>query len=154
MIRYDLKCAEGHEFESWFASSSAYDKLAAVGMVTCSLCGSDKVEKALMAPRVPKKGNAKADIAPAPEETQEDKAPVLSAPAGAEVEQKLAALRAEIEKNSDYVGGNFASEARKMHVGDTDARAIHGEATLSEAKSLLEDGVPVAPLPFGPKRNS
>ena len=147
MIRYDLKCAEGHVFESWFASSAAYDKLSAAGMVACSLCGSDKVEKALMTPRVPKKGAEKvADT--------EEKAPVISAPAGADVAAKLAALRAEIEKNSDYVGDKFAAEARKMHLGDTETRAIHGEATLSDAKSLLEDGVPVAPLPFTPKRNS
>lgn len=151
MIRYDLKCAEGHEFESWFASSAAYDKLAAAGMVTCSLCGSDKVEKALMAPRVPAKGNARTSSAPSDSEPE---APVLSAPAGAEVEKTLAAMRAEVEKNSDYVGNKFATEARKMHVGDTEARAIYGEATLSDAKSLIEDGVPVAPLPFGPKRNS
>jgi len=151
MIRYDLKCADGHEFESWFASSAAYDKLAAVGMVTCSLCGSEKVEKALMAPRVPTKGNAKSG---AVADGSENKAPVLSAPAGAEVEKTLAAMRAEVEKNSDYVGNKFAAEARKMRVGDTETRAIYGEATLSDAKSLIEDGVPVAPLPFGPKRNS
>lgn len=147
MIRYDLKCADGHEFESWFASSAAYDKLSAAGVVMCSLCGTDKVEKALMTPRVPKKG------AEATSESGDEK-PVISAPAGAEVESKLAALRAEIEKNSDYVGNKFASEARKMHVGDAETRAIHGEATLADAKSLLEDGVPVAPLPFTPKRNS
>ncbi|MGB0411118.1 MAG: DUF1178 family protein [Pikeienuella sp.] len=152
MIRYDLKCADGHDFEAWFASSSAYDKLAAAGMVTCSLCGSDKVEKALMAPRVPKKGNSKTEQpAPAPQPEPE---PVLTAPVGAEVEKRLAALRAEVEKNSDYVGDKFAAEARKMHVGDSEARAIHGEATLADAKSLIEDGVPVAPLPFAPKRNS
>ena len=148
MIRYDLKCADGHEFEAWFASSAADDKLAAVGMVTCSLCGSDKVEKALMAPRVPKKGNSKTEHpAPTPE-------PSLTAPVGAEVEKKLAALREEVEKNSDYVGDKFAAEARKMHTGDSEARAIHGEATLADAKSLIDDGVPVAPLPFAPKRNS
>lgn len=147
MIRYDLKCADGHVFESWFASSSAYDKLAAAGMVSCSLCGSEKVEKTLMAPRLPTKGNAKTG-------TPESKEPVLSAPVGAEIEKKLAELRAEIEKNSDYVGNKFADEARKMHLGDTETRAIHGEATLSDAKSLAEDGIPVAALPFGPKRNS
>lgn len=147
MIRYDLKCADGHVFESWFASSAAYDKLAAAGMVECSLCGSDKVEKTLMAPRVPSKGNTKAEATNTSE-------PALSAPVAAEIEKKLAELRAEVEKNSDYVGNKFADEARKMHVGDTETRAIHGEATLSDAKSLAEDGIPVAALPFGPKRNS
>ena len=154
MIRYDLKCAEGHEFEAWFASSAAFDKLAAAGMVSCSLCGSEKVEKALMAPRLPKKGNAVTGDAPGETLPAPAGEPMLSAPAGAEIEQKLAALRAEIEKNSDYVGDRFAAEARKMHLGDSETRAIHGEATLADAKSLLEDGVPVAPLPFTPKRNS
>ncbi|MEM7267805.1 MAG: DUF1178 family protein [Pseudomonadota bacterium] len=142
MIRYDLKCAEGHEFEAWYASSAAYDKLAEQGFVACSVCGSTKVEKALMAPRVPAKGNQK-----------EDAQPMLSAPSNP-IEEKLKELRAEVEKNSDYVGDQFASEARAMHVGDKEHRAIYGEASKEDAKSLMEDGVPVAPLPFIPRRNS
>ncbi|MGB0505405.1 MAG: DUF1178 family protein [Pikeienuella sp.] len=141
MIRYDLKCDKDHEFEAWFPNSAAYDDQAARGFVTCSICGSSEVTKMLMAPRVPKKGNAKADQ------------PMLSAPGGTELEQKLSAMRAEIEANSDYVGKNFAEEARKIHDGDGEKRSIHGEATGEEAKALIEDGVPVAPLPFMAKRN-
>lgn len=108
----------------------------------CSHCGSQKVEKALMAPRVPVKGNqAKAE-------------PMLSAGPNAEIEKKLSALRAEVEKSSDYVGDQFAAEARAMHIGDKEHRPIYGEATKDDAKSLVEDGVPVAPLPFMPRRNS
>lgn len=142
MIRYDLKCAKGHAFEAWFPSSADYDDQAARGLVTCSHCGSSTVEKALMAPRVPAKG-ARAEAEP-----------MLSAGPNAEIEKKLAALRAEIEKSSDYVGDRFAAEARAMHLGDKEHRPIYGEATKDDAKSLVEDGVPVAPLPFMPRRNS
>ena len=142
MIRYDLKCDQGHAFEAWFPSSADYDDQAARGLVMCSHCSSSKVEKALMAPRVPKKG-AKGEAEP-----------MLSAGPNAEIEKKLSELRAEIEKNSDYVGDRFASEARAMHVGDKEHRPIYGEATKDDAKSLVEDGVPVAPLPFMPRRNS
>lgn len=142
MIRYDLKCADGHAFEAWFPSSADYDDQAARGLVMCSHCGSQKVEKALMAPRVPARGN------------KGQAEPMLSAGPNAEIEKKLAELRAEIEKSSDYVGDRFAAEARAMHVGDKEHRPIYGEATKDDAKSLVEDGVPVAPLPFMPRRNS
>ncbi len=146
MIRYDLKCEDGHAFEAWFPSSADYDDQAERGLVMCSHCGSQKVEKALMAPRVPAKGNRKGDEAGAE--------PMLSAGPNAEIEKKLAELRAEVEKSSDYVGDRFAAEARAMHVGDKEHRPIYGEATKDDAKSLVEDGVPVAPLPFMPRRNS
>lgn len=146
MIRYNLKCAEGHQFEAWFGSSSAFDDQAARGLVSCAVCGSIKVEKALMSPGVPAKTNRKTE---APAATE----PMISGPAPAEITEKLAALRREIEKNSNYVGKKFASEARAMHLGDSEPRAIHGEATREEAKSLIEDGVPIAPLPFLPKRD-
>ena len=142
MIRYDLKCEQGHDFEAWFPSSADYDSQAERGLVLCSVCGSQKVEKALMAPRVPAKSNARAD------------APLMASGPNAEIEKKLSELRAEIEKSSDYVGDKFASEARAMHVGDKEHRPIYGEATKEDAKSLVEDGVPVAPLPFMPRRNS
>ena len=146
MIRYDLKCSEGHQFEAWFASSSAFDEQVERGFVSCSICGNAKVEKALMAPRVPVKGNAKA-------ETDAGEKPMMSAPIDPEVSEKLAELRRHVEANSDYVGKDFASEARKIHLGETEARSIYGEASGEEAKSLAEDGVPVAPLPFMPRRN-
>lgn len=146
MIRYDLKCSQGHGFEAWFASSSAFEDQAARGLVSCAICGSDDVEKALMAPGVPAKGNAGAAEAPAEK-------PMMSAPVPKEIAEKLAELRRHVEANSDYVGTDFAKEARKMHLGETESRSIYGEASREEAKSLADDGVPVAPLPFIPRRN-
>lgn len=143
MIQYSLKCAEGHQFDSWFQSASAFDKLQAAGHVACAICGSAKVNKALMAPRV---GNG--DTARDAPET----AP-LTAPKSA-AEQALAALRAHVESNSDYVGGRFAQEARAMHTGDAPERPIWGEAKQDEAKALIDDGIAVAPLPFTPTRKS
>jgi hypothetical protein len=139
MIQYALKCADGHSFDSWFQSADAYEKLAAAGMVTCAVCGSPQVTKALMAPQV----RAARDAADKP----------LSKPASPQ-EQALAALKKQIEENSDYVGLNFAAEARSMHEGDSPSRPIYGEAKPDEARKLIEDGVPVAPLPFTPKRKS
>ena len=137
MIRFSLKCAEGHRFESWFQSAEAYDKLKAAGHVACSVCGSGDVEKAVMAPRV---------------RTARGKA-TLSGEASP-AEQALAALKRHVEENSEYVGMEFAREARAMHVGDAPERPIYGEAKAEEAKRLIEDGVPVAPLPFRPGRKS
>ncbi|MDO8884954.1 MAG: DUF1178 family protein [Pseudotabrizicola sp.] len=141
MIRYSLKCAQAHEFESWFQSATAFDALRAAGHVTCAICGSKDVEKLLMAPAVrPARAAATAPAALSQPET--------------DVEQAIAALRAQVEANSEYVGLNFAAEARKMHDGVTPERAIYGEAKPEEAKKLIEDGVPVAPLPFLPKRKA
>ena len=127
MIRYSLKCTDGHAFDSWFQSADAFDALAAKGLVTCAACGSDHVEKALMAPKV---GS-------------------LAVPAS-DIEKKIAALRRKVESEATYVGGRFAEEARAIH-GTQGDKAIYGEANAAEVKSLLEDGVPIAPLPFLPK---
>lgn len=131
MIKYALKCSDGHSFDSWFQSSDAFDKLRDSKMLTCSVCGKSDVEKAIMAPR-----RLKAD----------DETP-LSAPASP-AEQYLTDLRQKIEENSDNVGREFAKEARKIHEGEAPARAIHGEASLKEVKALVDDEIPVAPLPF------
>lgn len=148
MIQYSLKCSNGHSFDSWFQSASAFDKLVASKMVSCAICGVDHVEKAIMAPRV--RPARKAATAPdVPVKTQQP----LSTPANAQ-EAALAQLKEHVEKNSDYVGMNFAAEARAMHDGAAPARAIHGEAKLEDAKKLIEDGVPVAPLPFRPTRKT
>ena len=147
MIQYALKCAEGHAFDSWFQSAEAYDKLAAAGMVACAVCGSDKVEKAMMTPRV---GQSRKAAEPAPE-PQTDRP--LSKPASA-AEQALAALRRKVEETSDYVGLNFATEARAIHEGAAPERPIYGEAKPEEARALIEEGVPVAPLPFTPNRKT
>lgn len=140
MIRYDLKCDKGHEFDSWFQSAEAFDRLRATGHVACGLCGSAAVEKLLMAPAV--RPARKAGEKPALKPPQND------------IEAALAEMRRQIEENSDYVGLNFAAEARRMHEGEIEERAIYGEARPEEARALLEDGIPVAPLPFLPKRQA
>jgi hypothetical protein len=144
MIQFALKCASGHEFESWFKSGEGFEALVRAGHVSCPSCGSTEVGKALMAPRV--RPARKAAAAPAAERP-------LAAPAS-DVEEALAALRREVEKNSDYVGMNFAAEARRIHAGDAPERSIYGEAKPEEARKLIEDGVPVAPLPFIPQRKT
>ncbi|MBL3571437.1 hypothetical protein BV509_07380 [Rhodovulum sulfidophilum] len=149
MIRYALTCADGHRFESWFQSAAAFDTLLSGGHVTCAVCGNGAVSKALMAPNVAT-DRPGADPAP-PERTQS--APTLSAPAHP-AEQALADLRKRIEEKSDYVGLRFVQEARDMHAGLSPARPIHGEARADEALRLIEDGIPVAPLPFLPSRKT
>ena len=142
MIQYSLKCENDHGFDSWFASADAYDKLADNGMVSCAVCGSTKVSKAIMAPRV---RTTKGKEAPT--------APTLPTEKSA-AEQAMAEMREQVEQNSEYVGTNFATEALSMHLGDAPERAIYGEAKPEEAKSLIEDGIPVTPLPFMPTRKS
>lgn len=135
MIRFTLKCDNDHQFDGWFKSSEGFETLHAAGHVTCSICGSTAVSKSLMAP----------SVTPARSKT------ALSHP-GSDVEKALQKMRAEVEANSDDVGQNFATEARKMHDGEVPERSIYGTAKLEDAKKLVEDGVPVAPLPFMPKR--
>ncbi|MEL6914183.1 MAG: DUF1178 family protein [Pseudomonadota bacterium] len=138
MIRYTLKCREGHAFESWFSTAEGYEELRAAGHVTCAVCGSAEVEKSLMAPAVS-----------APAEAASLKA------AASPQEVALKKFKAHLDKNSDYVGRDFATRARAMHDGTEPDRAIHGEASFEEAKSLVEDGVPVTPLPFqSPRRTN
>lgn len=147
MIRYALKCAGDHAFESWFQSADAYDALARGGRVTCPVCGNADVAKTLMAPAVRPARAASGAAVP----TAQDRP--LSAP-GSEAEAALVALRRQIEANSDYVGLNFVAEARRIHAGDAPERSIYGEAKPDEARKLIEEGVPVAPLPFLPPRRT
>lgn len=149
MIRYSLKCANAHEFESWFQSAAAFEGLVRAAMVECPICGEHKVEKLLMAPAIRSGRNAPAS----PPEITEQTPPTLSKP-DTDMAKALAALRAEVEATSEYVGNDFASEARRMHAGEAPERAIYGETKLQEAKQLLEEGVPVAPLPFMPRRKT
>jgi hypothetical protein len=152
MIKFTLKCDADHSFESWFQSGDAFEKLLISGHLACSVCGSVKVKKSLMAPRVRPARNAvvPADAA----ETVETVQPMaLSAPQS-KAEAALAEMRKQVEENSDYVGGSFAKEARDMHLGDAPERSIYGTANAEQAKSLIEDGVPVLPLPFIPKENA
>ncbi len=143
MVRYSLACADGHAFDSWFASATAYDDLASRGLLTCADCGSARVDKALMAPAVT---TARRASPPAPEGA-------LTTPRDPR-EAALAKMRAKIEAESTYVGLSFAAEARAMHEGSTPERSIYGEAAPAEARALIEDGIPVAPLPFLPTRKA
>lgn len=138
MIRFALKCDKDHRFESWFASGEAFDTLKSQGHVACAICGSDAVQKDIMAPRV---SAARAADQP------------LSTPASP-AEQAVAELRKQVEKNADYVGKSFAKEAREIHDGSAPDRAIYGEANAKEARKLIEDGIPVLPLPFTPNRKA
>ena len=151
MIRYALRCERGHEFESWFQSSSAYDGQRKRGLVTCPACDSAKVEKAIMAPRIAGKRRSKNIEAPvaAPASKTAPNQLVMS-PQERELVTKLRELRDHVVKNADNVGKQFPEEARKMHYGETKHRAIYGEATSDEAKSLVDEGVEVAPLPVLP----
>jgi hypothetical protein len=156
MIRYSLTCKTGHGFDSWFQNAAAFDALRQAGQLACPVCGGAEVEKSLMAPAVKLAGSATAAGAgDAPADTAASgvtpSRPSLADPQS-ELEAAIAALRRQIEENSDYVGMNFATEARRMHDGDAPTRAIHGEARPEEARKLIEDGVPVAPLPFMPGR--
>jgi hypothetical protein len=146
MIRYALKCSADHGFDSWFQSAGAYDALLGAGRVACPVCGSTEVAKSLMAPAVRSSRGA----AGVPEVVSQPAGP-LAAP-GSDVEAALAELRRQVEANSDYVGLNFAAEARRIHAGEAPERSIYGEAKPDEARKLFEDGVPVAPLPFMPPR--
>lgn len=156
MIRYALVCEKGHAFESWFADSAAYDKQAKRGLVSCPQCGSAKVEKAIMAPRLATSKKHKAPVeAPvtpqAPTPAEAPPAPVaMISPQEREFRAKLKELRDHLVKNADHVGRQFPEEARKMHYGDIEHRSIYGEATPDEAKALAEEGIEVHPLPVLP----
>jgi len=146
MIVYDLACSEGHRFEGWFGSSDDYEDQRARGLLICPTCGTTEVAKAPMAPAVPAKGNQRQEVLH-PVASQ----PMANTPMPPQVQQALAALaraQAEALKNSTWVGDRFVEETRKMHYGEREEAPIHGQASLAEAKALLEEGVPVAPLPF------
>jgi len=154
MIRYNLRCERGHAFESWFQSSSAYESQEKRRLVSCPSCGSVKVERAIMAPRiVSKKGR---DSAPAPaaeiagtEVAATESTPLLMAQER-ELRAKIKELRDHITRNADNVGERFPTEARKMHYGDIEHRPIYGEASPDEARALIDEGVEVSPLPVLP----
>ncbi|AIT06435.1 hypothetical protein MC45_08705 [Sphingomonas taxi] len=132
MIVFDLRCGLDHVFEAWFASSAAYDAQAAAGLLACPMCGDTAIAKALMAPSIPAKSNRRADPPPA--------AAIKAAL------REIAADQARTLATSSWVGSDFATRARAMHDGDEVVRPIHGQASLAEAKALVADGVPVAPL--------
>ena len=158
MIKYKLRCTRGHEFETWFQNSAAFDKLAKRRQLTCATCGSEKVEKAIMSPRIAKRGGVKATASPREEQTStapmaETNAAVAArdsaadAPSGRAMRAAMKAFRQTVIGNSDYVGPRFAEEARRMHDDEAPSRGIYGEATAQEALELMEDGISILPLP-------
>ena len=155
MIHYNLRCEKGHAFESWFQSSSAYESQEKRKLVNCPVCGSDRVERAIMAPQIVSKkgrdiqGNDVPAPAPSAEVTAPGSTPLLMAQER-ELRAKLKELRDHIVKNADNVGERFPNEARKMHYGDIEHRPIYGEASPEEARSLIDEGVEVSPLPVLP----
>ncbi|QPM88968.1 DUF1178 family protein [Pseudooceanicola algae] len=145
MIQFSLKCDRDHRFDSWFQSSEAFEKLQGASMITCAICGSAHVDKAPMAPRVQtSRGD---DAAPGSNPLQTEAAQL-------QAEQAMAEMRRKVEATADYVGKDFARQAREIHDGAKPGRAIYGEARPEEARALLEDGVPVLPLPFTPRRKT
>jgi len=156
MIRYNLRCERGHEFESWFHSSSAYESQERRHLINCPSCGSAKVERAIMAPQIiSKKGRETAAPAPAeasaPAETAATTSTSLMMAHERELRAKLKELRDHIVNNADNVGDRFPTEARKMHYGDIEHRPIYGEASPEEARALIDEGVEVSPLPTLPE---
>ncbi|MGQ0589244.1 MAG: DUF1178 family protein [Sphingosinicella sp.] len=133
MIVFDLRCATGHVFEGWFGSSAEFESQQTRGLVSCPLCGSFEVAKAPMAPRIGAKGNASSDPWPA---------------AMKKMLAEMATMQRQLLEKSDNVGDRFPDEARAIHLGEAEARAIHGRASRADAESLAEDGIPISPLPF------
>ena len=150
MILYSLKCGTGHEFESWFQSAEAYDRLVSAGHVTCTICGTGRVEKAVMAPKV--RASATDDDGGSERREDAGKGP-LSTPASP-AEHALRKLKTLVETNAEDVGHRFSEEARAIHLGDAPQRSIYGQARREEARALVEDGIPVLPLPWGTERTN
>ncbi|MCJ9430455.1 DUF1178 family protein [Kordiimonas marina] len=148
MIVFDLKCPDNHRFEAWFRSSSAFEEQCAAGVVECPYCGSAEIVKAPMAPNVAAKGNTQPEARPAQMQNMvhaegDGRLAELAAQAREIVNQ----MREHVEKNCDYVGANFAEEARKIHYGEADERGIYGESTTEETQALIEEGIDILPLP-------
>ena len=151
MIQYALVCDRGHEFESWFQDSMAYDKQARRKLIACPHCGSAKVEKAIMAPRISEaKRRAQPPAASTAPGTKEKSPVAMLSPQEKEFRTKLKELRDHLTKNADHVGPKFPEEARKMHYGEIEHRSIYGEASPEEARRLADEGIEFHPLPILP----
>jgi len=160
MIHYQLRCADGHEFDGWFAGSAAFETQAERRLIACPICAGTSVSRALMAPGIARKGRviehepvlqAPAAAASAPQDVAKAAAGGVMPDA---VRAVLTKLRAEVEKNCDYVGNNFAAEARKIHNGEAEPRGIYGESTPDQVEALADDGINVAQIPWLPRADS
>jgi hypothetical protein len=144
MIRYDLICDKGHEFDGWFRDSAAFEKQSKRRLISCTVCGSDEVTKQLMAPGIPVKSNRK------PEASQTMLAGAVDTRTQ-KLMQIMREVRKNVEANAEYVGDRFADEARKIHYAESEKRGIYGEAKLEDAKALIDEGIEVHPLPRLPE---
>jgi hypothetical protein len=162
MIHYQLRCSEAHEFDGWFKDSATFDRQAALGLVECPACGGVKVKRALMAPSVSTRMAVPTEVSPPEQSPKVPAASVNTAPiparppraAGRLPAQMIAVLqrmRTEVEKHCDYVGPDFADEARRMHKGESDKRGIYGETTPDEAEALADEGIEIASIPWLPQ---
>ncbi|PCI64053.1 MAG: hypothetical protein COB37_02525 [Kordiimonadales bacterium] len=155
MIVFDLKCDADHHFEAWFQSSTAYEDQLAVGQVTCPYCDSAAITKAPMAPNIATKSNMRSESQPVETSsvlsgTGDEKLAALAK----EANEVFARLKQHVEANCDYVGDNFADEARKIHYGESEERGIYGESTREETVELIEEGIDIMPLPGTPVRGN
>jgi hypothetical protein len=158
VIHYQLRCESGHEFDGWFAGSAAYERQADARLIACPVCAGTDVSRALMAPNLSRKGKV-IEHEPEPARAPKPQPPALPAAAAGgvmpdAVRAVLGKLRAEVEKHCDYVGENFAAEARKIHNGEAPARGIYGESTDEQAEALADDGIEVARIPWIPRADS
>lgn len=162
MIVYDVRCKNGHVFTAWFKSSDSFDRQAAAGEIACADCGVLEVARAPMAPRLISSRGRAAPAEPAEPAAQAEPASAAAVPAvpaqrisavhaEAAIMQQLRALRHAVEQNCDYVGKEFAEEARKMHHGESDRRGIYGEATESESEALADEGIEIGRVPWVPQ---
>ncbi|TAJ24441.1 MAG: DUF1178 family protein [Reyranella sp.] len=160
MILYRLRCTKGHEFDSWFKDSKTYERQEKKSLIGCAVCGSSKVARAVMAPRIGKKGKeqappaaVEAPAAAAPSPDQQQQMATLAKHMPKELREALLKVRAEVEKNCEHVGPAFAEEARKIHYGESDKRGIYGETSDEEAEALAEEGIEFGRLPWIPRGN-
>jgi hypothetical protein len=158
MILYRLRCSKGHEFESWFKDSKTYERQEKKSLIGCAVCGSAKVARAPMAPRLGK-GTKKADVkapaaaaapalAPSPEQQQ---MAAMAKHMPKELREALLKVREQVEKNCEHVGDKFAEEARKIHYGESDKRGIYGETSPEQAEALADEGIEVSRIPWVPR---
>ena len=158
-MHYQVRCTHGHEFDGWFKDSAAFEKQVALGLLECPSCGDKQVSRALMAPAVVTRGQAPAQ-APAPAPSPAPKTPAapetgaVAGPVPDHLRAMLQRLRGEVEKNCDYVGPQFADEARRMHRSESDRRGIYGETSAEEAEALSEEGIGFGRIPWVPRAES
>jgi hypothetical protein len=154
MIHYNLQCGQDHSFDGWFKDSAAFEKQAKRGLVECPQCGDTKVQRALMSPAVAKRGVVPVklpDPVPTPQPPASPPAAVAGGPLPDHMRAMLQRMRAEVEKHCDYVGPQFAEEARKIHRGESDKRGIYGETSPEQAEALSEEGIEIAQIPWVPR---